>query len=170
MVDIYVRNSLSTDLTVKFTMTLRYFVIKGEEGEHFWTLEIGTTHSGIGGADISSKKVHKIAANNLDQVIEENLALLAAQIDWEPLIRDNDPPYITDFSPVGDNVEIGSIVRFLIEEQLPSAGIDVSSINVYFGNGLTEFNVTNDIRITGDPYEYSVEWEPDGRVYKRYFS
>lgn len=170
MADIYVRNSLSTDLTVKFNMTLRYFIIKGEEGEHFWTLEIGTTHSGIAGADISSKKVHKIAASNLDRVIEENLALLAAQIDWNPLVRDTDPPYVINFSPQGDDVEIGTIVRFILEDQLPSAGIDVSSISVYFDNGYAEFDVTNDIKVSGDPYEYTVEWEPDDRIYKRYFS
>lgn len=170
MADIYVRNSLSTDLTVKFTMTLRYFIIRGEEGEHFWTLEIGTTHSGIGGANISSKKIHKVAANNLDEVIEENLALLAAQIDWSPLVRDNDPPYVATFSPVGDNVEMGSIIRFMIEEQLPSAGIDISSVSVYFDNEFVEFDITDDLRVSGDPYEYTIEWEPDGRVYKRYFS
>ena len=58
---------------------------------------------------------------------------------------------------LGDNVEIGSIVRFIIEEQLPSAGIDISSASVYFDNGFIEFDITDDLRVSGDPYEYTIE-------------
>jgi hypothetical protein len=149
-------------------MTLRYFVVKGEEGEHMWVLEIGTSHVGIGGAKISSRKIHNVNVDNLDQIIEENLAILASQIDWGNLLSDNDPPYLNNFLPAGENVEIGSNVSFTLKEQLPAAGIDISSIKVFFNNGAVEFDISNDIRISGDPYEYTIEWEPDDRIYSRY--
>lgn len=167
MADLYVSNSLS-NLTVKFNITLRYFVLKGEEGDHKWVLEIGTTHLDLNGDHISSKKINLLSHNNLDEVIEENLALLSAQIDWSPIVNDNDPSFVSDFSPTGDNVEIISNVYFKIKEQLPSAGIDISTVKVYFDNGLKEFDITNDLIISGDPYEYAFEWKPDKRIYSRY--
>ena len=167
MADLYVSNSLS-NLTVKFTITLRYFVLKGEEGDHRWVFEIGTTHRDINGDIIPSRKVNLLSHNNLDEVIEDNLAVLCTQIDWSPFVGDNDPPYTSHFSPVGDDVEIGSNVHFTLKEQTPAAGIDISSVKVYFDNGLKEFDITNEVIVTGDPYEYSFEWEPAKRIYSRY--
>lgn len=169
MADLYVSNSLS-NLTVKFSITLRYFVLKGAEGDHKWILELGTTHPDINGDDISSIKVNLLSHANLDDVLEESLATLCDQIDWSPLITDNAPPFVSGFSPVGDNVEINSNVYFKIKELLPSAGIDISSVKVYFQNTDREFDVTSDLIITGDPYEYALEWSPDKRVYSRYNS
>jgi len=95
----YVGNSLNPNKTVKFNITLRYFVIKGEEGEHMWTLEIGTTHKDIDGDPISAKKIHRVSANNLDQVIEEATGDLCSQIDWAPLVEDKEAPFVDNFSP-----------------------------------------------------------------------
>ncbi len=74
MAEFYVHNSLNPNKVVKFNITLRYFVIKGERGEHMWVLEIGTTHLDAGGNDISAAKIHTISADNLDEVIEDALA------------------------------------------------------------------------------------------------
>lgn len=167
--EFYVHNSLNVSTSVKFNLTLRYFVIKSEQGEHCWTLEIGTTHSGINGEDYLSKKVHAINAQDLDEVIEGVISELCSKIDWSPYVVDNDPPYITDISPAESiDVPIGSTISFNINENLPAAGIDLSEMVITLNNSTSDFDITDEVAIIGDPYKYSVSWAPILRVYDTY--
>lgn len=168
MSEFYVQNSLNDQKSVKFNITLRYFVIKGEEGEHMWTLEIGTTHVDIDGGTISAKKIHNISASNLDDVIEDGLADLCSQIDWSPLADDKEAPFVDSFSPAGENVSIASNVHITIKDKLLSAGIDLSNMKVILNNSMQDFDITNDVIITGDPYEYELKWVTPLRVYETY--
>lgn len=165
----YVGNSLNPNKTVKFNITLRYFVIKGEEGEHMWTLEIGTTHKDIDGDTISAKKIHRVSAGSLDQVIEEATADLCSQIDWTPLVEDKEAPYVDSVSPIDGSVAlITSNIEMVIKEKLPSAGIDLFSIKVMLNNSMTDFDITGGVIVEGDPYEYKFKWITPLRVYDRY--
>jgi len=164
----YVRHSLNPNKTVKFNITLRYFVIKGEEGEHMWTLEIGTTHKDINGDPISSKKIHKVSANNLDQIIEEAIADLCFQIDWTPLVVDKEAPFVYSFSPTGDNIPIASNIEIIIKENLPAAGIDLFSAKIILNNSMLDFDITDKVIVEGDPYIYTLKWSPELRIYNTY--
>ena len=166
MADLYVRNSLNYNLTVKFNMTLRYFIIKGKEGEHFWTLEIGTTHSGT--ISPLRKIVHNISADNLDYVIEDTLGWLSSKIDWEPLVHDYDAPYVDRFLPQGDDVSLAASVFITLVDMLPSAGIDLSAVKITLNNSMVDFDITNEVEITGDPFEYVLRWDPVARIPSRY--
>lgn len=168
MAEFFVQNSLNDQKSVKFNLTLRYFVIKGEEGEHLWTLEIGTTHKDIDGDPISAKKIHNILANNLDDVIEDALGDLCSQIDWSPLAGDREAPFVSGFSQAGENVSIASNVYITIKDELLSAGIDLSNMKVILNNSMQDFDITNDVTITGDPYEYQLKWVTPLRVYETY--
>lgn len=165
--EVYVQNSLNYTKAVKFNISLRYFVIKGEKGEHFWTLDIGTTHSGIGGVKMN-RKIHNVSADDLDGVIENVLSDFSSNIDWEPLVDDNEAPYVLSFSPVGDDASIGSSVFITVKEDLPSSGIDLSDMKIIFNNGVSEFDITSEVDIRGDPYEYLIKWNPVDRVYDYY--
>lgn len=168
MANIFVTNSLS-NLTVKFNITLRYFVIKGEEGRHMWFLELGTVHPDANGDSISAKKVHGILASNLDQVIEESLADLCALISWDPLVADKRAPFVDNFFPAGENVPISSNVYITIKDKLPSAGIDLSNMKIILNNSVQDFDVTNDVEIMDSYYnEYKLRWVTPLRVYKTY--
>jgi hypothetical protein len=167
MANFYVRNSLG-NLTVKFNITLRYFVIKGEEGEHMWVLEIGTTHKDVNGDPISAKKIHNIAAENLDDVIETALADLCTQIDWSPFADDKRAPFIDYFSPVGSNVSIASNIDVVIKDRLLSAGIDLSNMKVILNNSMQDFDITSEVIVEGDAYEYRLKWITPLRVYDTY--
>jgi len=168
MADIYVTNSLG-NLTVKFNITLRYFVIKGERGEYCWTLEIGTTHEDINGDDISAKKIHNISAENLDEVIESALADLCSQIDWSPLVEDKRAPFVDDFSPSGNNVPITSNIEIIIKDKLPSAGIDISNMKITLNNGTQGFDITSEVEVVDAYYnEYKLKWVTPLRVYNTY--
>jgi len=169
MAEFFVRHTLNYNKTVRFNITLRYFVIKGEEGDHMWTLEIGTTHEDVNGDSISAKKIHNISAENLDEVIETALADLCSQIDWTPLVDDNEAPLVDSFLPTGDEVSIGSDIRIIIRDELPSAGIDLSNMKIILNNSMVDFDITSEVE-TADAYynEYELKWVPPLRVYSTY--
>jgi len=169
MAEFFVRHTLNNNKTVKFNITLRYFVIKGEEGEHMWTLEIGTTHEDVNGDSISAKKIHNISAENLDEVIETALADLCSQIDWTPLVDDKEAPLVDGFLPSGNNVSIGSDIRIIIKDELPSAGIDISNMKIILNNSMQDFDITGEVE-TVDAYynEYELKWVAPLRVYNTY--
>ena len=169
MANFFVRNSLNYNKSVMFNITLRYFVIKGEEGEYMWTLEIGTTHEDINGDSISAKKIHNISAANLNEVIETALADLCSQIDWTPLVTDKEAPLIDDFSPAGNNVPITSDIRITIKDLLPSAGIDLSNMKITLNNSTQDFDITTEVEIIDAYYsEYGLKWVTPLRVYSTY--
>lgn len=169
MADFYVRNSLSLTKSVKFNITLRYLVSKGDRGEHVWLLEIGTTYPDASGNPIPARKIHRISVDNLDQLIEDNVAEMCALIDWSPLVDDKKAPYVTEVIPSDStDVSIESNVYFTIVEDLPAAGIDLSGVKVTLNNGTTEFDITGEIESAGDPYEYELKWTPPLRVYSTY--
>ena len=152
-----VRNSLNPYKAVKFSITLQQQVLKDWEGEPLWLAEINTLEPSVSGTQLKSKFLHLRTLNNLDEEIENAVSQLCDEIDWSPSLDDGRPPYVTDYLPTSNsNVSIDSGIEVVIEESLPSAGIDRDSITMTF-NG---FDVTNEIEITGDPYEYTVRWEP----------
>ena len=168
MANIFVTNSLA-NLTVKFNITLRYFVVKNEKGDHLWILEIGTTHTDANGDPISAKKIHNISAENLDAVIESGLSELCALIDWSPLVEDRRAPFVDNFFPAGSNVPIASNIHITIKDKLPSAGIDLSNMKITLNNSTQDFDITDEIELVDFYYsECALKWVTPLRVYETY--
>jgi hypothetical protein len=170
MAEFYVYNSLNPNKVVRFNITFRYFVIKGTKGEYMWTLEIGTTHTDINGDPISPARAHKISAKNVDEIIENALAGLCAQVDWSPLMEDRYAPYINYVIPLNGetDVSLGEDIEISIKDRLPSAGIDLSNMKIILNNGVQDFDITSEMKIEGDPYEYILRWSPPMRVQSTY--
>jgi len=170
MAEFYVVNSLNNKKAVKFNITLRYVVPTNAEGDHKWVLEVGTTEPDKNGDKLPSKKIYLTDLNNIDEVIENNVNQMCELIDWSPFIEDKSPPFIESYTPLNGatNVSIISAVECIIKEQLPSAGIDLSGMKVMFNNGMAEFDITNEIEIEGDAYEYKLRWVPKRIVYSTY--
>jgi len=169
MTEFYVNNSLNLTKSVKFNITLRYFVIDGAKGDHKWVLEIGTTHLDINNKPIQAKKIHNISAENLDQIIEEALSDMCSQIDWSPYVLDVDAPYVEELFPLdGTTVPISASIYVKLRDNLPAAGIDLSGMRVILNNSIQEFDITSEVSIKGDPYQYELKWSPSMRVYDTY--
>ena len=168
MAEFYVMNSLNYSKAVKFNITLRYVGVKSGDGAYTWVLEIGTTYPDASGDSISSKKIHNISAENLDEIIEDALADLCVQIDWSPLVRDKEAPYVESASPTGSGVNLYSDVLITLKDILPSAGIDLSSIKITLNNSMTDFDITSEVVTEGDPYEYNLKWSPVLRIRSTY--
>ena len=150
-------------------MTLRYFVIKGERGEHMWTFELGTTHESASGGLIPSARVHNIDVDNLDEAIENAVSELCAYIDWAPYVEDKEAPYVYSNTP-GDGLTVGinSNVYATLKETLPAAGIDLSNMRVVINNSMEDIDITSEVTVTGNPYIYELYWKTPLRVYDTY--
>ncbi len=168
MAEFYVTNSLNYEKAVKFNISLRHFVTIEGRGEHRWVLEIGTTYPDVNGDPISAKKVLLINAEDFDEVLESSIADLCSKIDWSPLVSDIKPPRIIEALPTSSGVKIGASIFVSITDDLPSSGIDLSEIKVTLNNGVMDFDITSELQISGDPYEYKLRWDPPIRVYSRY--
>lgn len=156
----HVRDSLNPYKVVKFSITLQQQTLKGWEGEYLWTAEINTTEPSttVSGGEMRSRYLHLRTLDNLDEEIEKVVNEMCLEIDWEPRLDDARGPYVESSSPSQGSagVDIDSNVRIVAKESLPSAGIDMNSIEAEI-NG---YDITNELDITGDPYEYTIKWKP----------
>ncbi|GAH00855.1 unnamed protein product [marine sediment metagenome] len=90
-------------------------------------------------------------------------------IDWSPLVLDKEAPLVDSFLPAGDNVSIASNIHIIIKDQLPSAGIDLSSMKVTLNNSMVDFDITNSVEIVDAYYnQYELRWVTPLRAYETY--
>jgi hypothetical protein len=161
LAEFIVRNSLNPYKVVKFGVTTRQIVSKENEGENIWIIEVATDEPTISGSVIPPVYINLRTLDDLDKEIQKATAIISSQIDWTPLIDDCTPPFVSDSFPKNDVVGIESSVEFIIKDNLPSAGIDESSIKMTV-NG---FDVTSELELSGDGYEQKVKWKPYLRYY-----
>lgn len=167
MAEYILRNSLNPDKVVKCSITFRKITNKDMMGEPVWLVQIATKEPHKAGGIIVPVFIHLASLKNLNLEIDRATEKIAAQVDWGTLREDLRPPIISLVDPVENgmaNVDIMSNVVFDVEDLLPAAGIDINSIRVSV-NGI---DVTEQIDITGDPYQYRVIWKPFKRVLDYY--
>ena len=167
MAEYLLRNSLNPNKVVKCTITFRQIVNKGENGEPVWLIEINTIEPHKDGGKILPVFIHQTAAINLDIAIKEATEKIAKQINWEFLILDLRPPFVIySFPEVKriNSVGIHTSVIVDIQDILPAAGIDPNSIEVI----INDIDVSDEISLEGDPYQYRIRWDPKVRIYDYY--
>lgn len=167
MAELFVKNSLNPNVAVKFNVTLSEYVLTTSEGDVKWTLDVGTTYPSASGISIPPRIIYGISEEDINDEIEKAVSYMCTLIDWETLANDTDVPYVLEQGPEGDT-DINSVIKMIIEEKIPSSGIDLSGIKVILNNGDVDFDITNEIEISGDPFQYTIIWEPWKRVYTVY--
>jgi hypothetical protein len=167
MADYFLRSTLNPSKVVKCTVTITQTTPKDNEGETVWIVKAGTPEPHKDTAvEIPPAIVNVTDALQLDEAIRELTRLLAAQIDWGIPVEDYRPPYVyysdpaTTASGITLGVSLYSNVTVSIKDNLPGNGIDKDSITMTV-NG---FDVTNDVRITGNPFDYTIDWHPSLRI------
>ena len=161
MAEVFVRHSLNAKKGVKFNFTFKQYTLKNKdaEGDAKWVLEVGTTYPAANGGKIPTKIVYGITEKTLDAEIEKAIASLCKYIDWTEFEQDKYAPEVVDITPTGVGVLPNSLISFKIKDSLPSSGIDLSSMKVTLNNGTVDFDITDQISISGDPYEYLISWK-----------
>lgn len=153
-----VRNSLNPGKAVVFGITYQKLVDKNSyDGEAIWVLTVATDEPDINGDSIAPYIINLVTLDDVDEEIKKAVAYLSDQIDWEPLADDTRAPYVSSTNPETSTIGIWEDVRATITEIYPSAGIDPDSLRM-FVNGV---EVTSELEITGDTYEYTISWAPD---------
>ena len=159
-----VRNSLNPSKVIVCGITYKQVVPKDNEGEAIWVIEVATDEPHITtSGTIPPYYINVTDELDLDLEIEKAIAYISKQVDWSPLAEDTRPPYVTAVQPDTYIQRMQENVMVTISESHPSLGIDIDSIEM-FVNGM---DVTSDLIIQGDEYEYNVEWRPPSRVYEQ---
>jgi len=164
MAEFILRNSLNPSKAVQCAVTYRQVVPKGIEGEALWVVEVVTTEPDVSGNSIAPEYINLVDLTYLEDEIAEAVERISTQIDWSPLIEDTRAPYVESLSPSTYEVPLETSVEVVLKDLLPAAGIDVDSI-IMTVNGE---DVTNELEITGDPYEYNIKWSPFIRIMDEY--
>ena len=159
MAEIFIRHSLNSRKTIKVNLALREFILVGEAGDSKWVLEVGTAQLDSDGNYISPEIIHNISEANLEDEVDKALASICSKVDWSDFEIDREAPRISNYYPSGENASIKSIVSITLVEDLPSSGIDLSEAKITFNNGEVDFDITNELKIEGDPYEYTLLWK-----------
>jgi len=160
-----IRNSLNPSKVVKLGITFGQLVVKGNEGDHLWLVEVATDEPHKAGGSIPPEFINLTSLDNLDEEVEKVVEIISNKVDWTPLEEDIRPPIVESCHPSDYTVSIETNVKIVLEDLLPATGIDVDSIKMIITTDDKDFNVTSELDIDGDPYEYTVGWKPFMRVY-----
>jgi len=161
MAQFLVRNVLNPQKVIKCGITFEQITPKNREGESIWVVEIATDEPHKDGGGIPPEFINLTSLDNLDAEIEEAIKAISVQVDWTPLESDPRAPVVEECYPSDYEVSIESRVKIVLKELLPAAGIDIDSIQMT----VNDSDVTSELEITGDPFEYTLKWNPFMRVY-----
>jgi hypothetical protein len=161
----YLKNSLNPDgpvVPVTVDIKMVQDVVYEPDGDSIWVVDFTTSIKDVDGDTIPCHTIHLRGANQtIDDVISDGLAWVGQRVDWGTLQDDVALPYVDSYGPTQTtNVPIASEVFFNIKDELPSAGIDPSSITLVV-NGI---DVTDQLDIVETSSVTKVKWNPV-RVY-----
>ncbi len=165
MAQFLIRNSLNPNKVVKLGITFKKVTDKNRyDGESIWVVEVGTSEPHKNGGLINPVLINLITLDKFDEEVKKAATYISSQIDWGNLLEDDTAPYVDSVYPVEYELDIDDFVEFILKEDLPSAGIDLSSIKLY----ANDFDITGELEITGNPYEYKIKWRPKIKIYSTY--
>lgn len=160
-----VRNSQNPGKAVTFGITYRQLVDKNsQDGEAIWVLEVATDEPHVTtSGTIPPYFINLTSTDDVDEEIDKAVVALSSQIDWSPLSPDTRAPFVDSVAPSTYIAQIHENVQLNILDLHPSAGIDINSIEMT----INDIDVTSDLLITGEEFDYDVEWRPPSRIYEQ---
>lgn len=162
MPDIVVTNPNSDGGAITINVDLKSIVPLNEVGDHKYVFTISTLYKDKDGNSIKPIYVHTTAINGFWDSLPKAIESICDKIDWGDVNTDNIKPYVSYYSPGGDNVSLFSFVVVKLKDDYPSSGIDVDSIKMYINN----IEVTDDLFIEGTYKDIKLTWNPKKRVLK----
>lgn len=170
MAIILVKNSLNNSLSVRLDVNLHQLYKKSGNANPVWLLGVATTAPGVSGVSIPIEYSDELGyVCNVDSLIADSVSKIASKVDWGELEADYDPPYVYSVVPEADNiVPIESNVYIDIKDDTPSAGIDLTNLNIKLDTGTDVFDITDKCVVEGTPFYYKIKWNPPFRNYCTY--
>lgn len=181
MVVFYLRNSRSPDAkVVPVTVALQLDAIKAfdfdtrpdqhtsasgtefpnlldPEGDQQWILVVAPPRDELDkdtGSPIPPEIVNVVSEDTLHLEIEAALGRIGSRVDWPSILPDSTPPQLLSITPPLNqttNVNILTNIIIRLQEPLPAAGLDLSTLNLRM-NGLPI--VTSGTAAPGEDVEF----------------
>lgn len=142
------------------------------EGNSIWILSVSTTERDFNGNPIPPEIVNLVTKDTVHLELEAAIGRLGQKVDWGTPLEDISAPQLVDLTPPltqTTNVPIISNIIVHLQDPLPAAGIDLSTITMSI-NGLPV--ITNgspepamDVEFRGNIFDMTIIHRP-----KRLFS
>lgn len=158
-----VRNPENPNNIVRFGLNFIKVADKYGDGGRIWVAEVATLAKDVNGDDIPPYYINTTSKEKFNEEVNEAVSYLSSIIDWGASLDDIFGPHIDYIEPDDYYVDINSSINFVLKDRLPSSGIDKSTIKVKI-NGV---DVTDNLDIRGNPYNYKVKWSPPTRTEKK---
>jgi hypothetical protein len=129
------------------------------EGDGSWILIAETNEVDVSGVKIQPEFVNIVSTGTVHLEIEAALGRIGSQVDWGTILPDIKPPKLIEMTPALDqttNVPITSNIVARLEEPLPAAGIDLSTVSAT----LNGFDITNDLELRGNIFDLTMVFRP----------
>jgi len=129
------------------------------EGEQSWLLVAATTELDAAGNKIAPEFVNLVTTGTVHLEIEAALGRIGSQVDWGTILPDTKPPRLLEITPPltqTTNVSIGTDIVVRLEEPLPSAGVDLSTVSAT----LNGFDITPDLELRGNIFDLTMIYRP----------
>ncbi len=129
------------------------------EGDGSWILIAATTEPDINGDPIDPEFVNVVTTGTVHLEIEAALGRIGNQIDWGVISPDTRPPHLVEITPALDqttDVSIFSNIIIRLQDAVPAAGIDLSTLKVKVNN----FDVTSDLELRGNIFDLTAIYRP----------
>lgn len=108
------------------------------EGEDVWVITLSTTERDADGDLVTPEIINLVSKATAHLELSAALGRLGKRIDWGPLSVDDYAPQVIDLFPpldMTEGVPISSNLIIRLEDPLPAAGIDLSTLHMHI-NGL----------------------------------
>lgn len=146
--------------------------LQDPEGNRIWILIVSTTEPDVNGNSIPPEIINLVSQDTVHLELEAALGRIGQKINWGVPLADNKAPQLISITPElsqTTNVPITSNIIFRLQDPLPAAGIDISTLQMRI-NGLPV--ITNgaveplkDVEFRGNIFDLTVIHRP-----KRIFS
>lgn len=129
------------------------------EGDQAWVLIAATTEPDADGNPIAAEYINVVSTGTVHLELEAALGRIGSQVDWGTILEDNRPPRLLEITPSLDqvtDVPITSNIVVRLQEPLPAAGIDLSTVQMT----LNGFDITDDVELRGNIFDLTLIYRP----------
>jgi len=138
---------------------IQYPNLMDPEGDQSWILIAATTEPDINGSPIVPEFINVVSTGTIHLELEAALGRIGSQVDWGTILPDTRPPRLAEITPTLDqvtDVPIMSNIMVRLQEPLPAAGIDLSTIS----GSLNGFDITEDLELSGNIFDLTMFYRP----------
>lgn len=141
-----------------------------QEGDQIWIMVVAPPRDELDkdtGQPIPPEIVNIFSKDTLHLEIEAALGRIGSRIEWPSLQPDTSPPQLLSITPPlnqTENVGILTNIIFRLQEPLPAAGLDLSTLNMRINglpvvtSGITE--TSEDVEFRGNIFDFQLIHRP----------